>query len=99
MPAIEALAGIRQRFNGGWLNVMYVYIIQSKNNGRIYIGSAKDVNLRLQQHNRGENKSTKAYRPWKLIKLEEYEDKKLALKRERFFKSGKGRIVIKKLLT
>jgi len=78
---------------------MYVYIIQSKKNGRVYIGSTEDINLRLQQHNRGENKSTKAFKPWALVKKEEYQDKALALKRERFLKSGKGRIAIKNFLS
>lgn len=77
---------------------MNVYILRSKKNGRIYIGVAKDVSNRLQQHNRGENISTKAHRPWILIRVEEYSNKLLALRRERFFKSGNGRRVIKNLL-
>ncbi|MFH1360916.1 MAG: GIY-YIG nuclease family protein [Candidatus Omnitrophota bacterium] len=51
---------------------MYVYIIRSKKIGRLYIGTAKNVSVRLQQHNRGENESTKAYRPWELVRKEEY---------------------------
>lgn len=77
---------------------MYVYILRSKKQKRFYIGSTQDVNLRLQQHNRGENRTTKAYRPWILAKAEEYEDKTLALKRERFLKSGIGRRVIENIL-
>ena len=57
------------------LNQMYIYILRSKKNNRLYVGSTEDVRLRLQQHNKGENKSTKAYRPWELAKVEEFEDK------------------------
>ena len=77
---------------------MYVYIIKSKKNGRIYVGSTEDVSLRLEQHNKGDSKSTKSYVPWELIRSEEYSDKTLALKREKFFKSGKGSRALKNLL-
>jgi len=77
---------------------MYVYIIKSKKNNRLYIGSTDDIALRLRQHNMGNVKSTKAYMPWELIKCEEHQDKTIALKREKFFKSGKGRRVLKNLL-
>ena len=80
------------------LDKMYVYILRSKKCNRFYVGSAEDVELRLRQHNRGENKSSKAYRPWVLARKEEYKDKALALKRERFLKSGAGRRVIRNLL-
>ncbi|MDP2939537.1 MAG: GIY-YIG nuclease family protein [Candidatus Omnitrophota bacterium] len=77
---------------------MYVYVIQSKKNNRFYVGLTENVKLRFQQHNRGENRSTKAYRPWELVIKEEYTNKGVALKRERFLKTGKGREVIKNLL-
>lgn len=77
---------------------MFVYIIKSNKNNRFYIGSAENVALRLEQHNKGENKSTKAYRPWSLAKVEEYSNKSLALKRERFLKSGVGRRVVRNLV-
>lgn len=80
-------------------NVMYVYILKSKKNGCSYVGSAKDVNLRLSQHNKGESRSTKSYRPWDLVRIEEYKNDMLAFKREKFLKSGAGRRVIKNLLS
>ena len=78
---------------------MYVYILKSKKNDRVYIGSTENVNVRLEQHNRGDNKSTRAYRPWVLVRKEVYQDKALALKREKFLKSGKGRRVVNNLLS
>lgn len=77
---------------------MYVYILQSKKNNRFYVGTAANIEERLVQHNRGENESTKAYGPWEIVKFEEYKDKRLALKREKFLKSGTGRRVLQHLL-
>jgi len=77
---------------------MNVYILRSEKNGRLYIGVTQDVNLRLEQHNKGENRSTKTYCPWKLVRVEKYKDKLLALKRERFLKTGKGRIAVRNFL-
>jgi putative endonuclease len=79
------------------LREMYVYILRSKKNSRFYTGLAKNVNLRLQQHNRGENKATKGYRPWILVRVEEYKNKTLAMQREKFLKTGRGREVIRNL--
>ncbi|BDX37592.1 hypothetical protein CYCD_09470 [Tenuifilaceae bacterium CYCD] len=47
-----------------------VYAIRSKIDGRIYVGFTQDVQRRLLEHNRGETKSTKGYRPWELIYTE-----------------------------
>ncbi|MCK4905493.1 GIY-YIG nuclease family protein [bacterium] len=76
---------------------MYVYILKSKKDESFYIGSTKNVNERLKQHNKGYNVSTKKKIPWVLIRTEKYNDKSLALKREKFLKSGKGREVLKNL--
>ncbi len=76
----------------------YVYIIESDNSGRKYVGSTNNLERRIHQHNRGENSSTRKGIPYRLIYFESFESKELALKRERFFKTGKGREVFKKLL-
>ncbi|MBI5872967.1 MAG: GIY-YIG nuclease family protein [Candidatus Omnitrophica bacterium] len=76
---------------------MNVYILCSKSNNRFYVGLTEDVAVRLRQHNRGENRSTKAYRPWALVRVEEYPNKSLALKREKFLKTGIGRKVLRNL--
>ena len=43
-----------------------VYILQSKKNGRFYIGSTNDINRRLEQHNKGLVISTKNITPLEL---------------------------------
>ena len=68
-----------------------VYIIKSESHGNRYVGSAKDVEKRVSEHNNGKCRYTKGRRPWKLIAIEEFETRSDAMKREKFLKTGKGR--------
>ena len=76
----------------------YVYIIQSKKDGRLYKGSTSNLKPRLLAHQNGKVKSTQAYRPWKLIYYEVFIDKTDALREELFLKSGKGKSTLKERL-
>jgi len=67
------------------------YVLKSLKDGIRYIGSGKDANIRLKRHNKGDYKFTKGYRPWKLIYIENYNNRADAIRRERFLKSGQGR--------
>ncbi len=77
---------------------MFVYAIQSQINNFIYVGMTGNVNIRLEQHNSGKNKSTKAYRPWKLFYEEYCVDQISARKREKQLKSGYGKEFLKSIL-
>jgi putative endonuclease len=74
---------------------MYIYILKSKLDGSYYVGLTKNIEERISYHNKGYNLSTKAKIPWELIKIEEFKDTSLAIKRERFLKTGRGRSIIK----
>jgi putative endonuclease len=80
------------------MDYFYVYVLRSIDFERNYIGFTKDINIRLKQHNSGKTKSTKPYKPWKLLFFETYSSKNEAIKREKFLKTGKGREYIKKYL-
>ncbi len=67
----------------------YVYDLKSANFDRHYVGFTRNVVRRLRQHNSGKTMSTKPYLPWELIFLEEFDSKEEALKREKFFKTGR----------
>ena len=67
------------------------YVIKSEVDGRLYKGMSANVSKRVKQHNAGENRSTKGFRPWKLVYREEFATRTEALAREKFFKSGAGR--------
>ncbi len=56
-----------------------------------YIGHCKNIPTRLKAHNYGKVKSTKAFKPWRLVYYEEFETRAEAIERERFLKSGIGR--------
>ena len=74
---------------------MYVYILKSQKGNGFYVGVTDNMEERLQYHNRGYNLSTKAKAPWKLVKVENYNNTSLALKREKFLKTGRGREVVR----
>ena len=76
---------------------MIVYILKSGKDGSLYVGLTKDIEKRIIQHNKGQNASTKLRRPWVLIKTEEYSSNLLAIKREKFLKTGDGRRILKNL--
>ena len=75
----------------------FVYAIKSTIRNYIYIGITNDLSRRINQHNKGYNKTTKPYRPFKLIYKEKLSDRKEARIREKFLKSGIGREFLKKL--
>jgi putative endonuclease len=72
----------------------FLYILRSVQRGRYYIGSAEDPEFRLGEHNQGKVDSTRAYRPWEIIYLEEYETRSQAYARERYVKAQKSRVWI-----
>ncbi len=50
----------------------FVYAIKSLVRVYIYVGLTEMVERRIGQHNKGENRSTKAYKPFKLIYTETF---------------------------
>lgn len=75
----------------------HVYILKSKKTNKYYIGCSENVTTRLIAHNRGRVASTKAEKPWELIRLETYPNLKIARKREKQIKKWKSRIAIERL--
>jgi putative endonuclease len=63
----------------------YVYVLYSLTTGRLYTGVSTSPSRRCEEHNgKGKRgaKSTRAGRPWKLVRVEEVRSKSAALKRE-----------------
>lgn len=63
-----------------------VYLLQSKFNNQIYVGSTNDLKRRMKAHNEGKEISTRRYMPWTLIYYESYMTEKLARIREKRLK-------------
>ncbi|WP_375586617.1 GIY-YIG nuclease family protein [Cyclobacterium xiamenense] len=54
---------------------------------RLAVGQTQDLESRLQRHNSGRNKSTKAGIPWVLIHLEKVADRLAAVAKEKQIKN------------
>lgn len=78
--------------------MFYVYVIESKGEGELYIGYTSDLKRRLEEHNRGESQYTKHKRPWKLIYYESCLNQQDAKRREKYFKTSQGRRLLKRRL-
>ena len=79
------------------MNMHFVYILYSQAFDSFYIGYTKQPDVRLEQHNLGLTKSTKAKRPWVMVYKEEFENQIDALKREKFLKAQRNKTFYKKL--
>ena len=75
----------------------FVYAIKSITKNYIYVGMSNNLERRLKEHNNGESKSTKAYKPFVLIFSEQLETRETARKKEKFLKSGIGKEYLKTL--
>lgn len=71
--------------------MFYIYILKSVKNEHYYTGQTKNLENRLALHNSGQVKSTKRYRPWRLVYQEKYLNRNTAVKREKYLKSHTGR--------
>jgi putative endonuclease len=80
------------------LEKFFLYVLQSQKDRRYYVGITKDIEARLDQHNRGAGKSTRSSRPWRLVHTEEYNSRSEAAKREKYIKAQKSRFYIESLI-
>lgn len=78
--------------------MFYNYVLQSIKNGSLYIGYTVDLKKRLGEHNLGLNRSTKTYKPWKLIYYEACLDIEDAKRREHYLKTSQGERLLKRRL-
>lgn len=74
------------------------YVLQSKSTGRLYTGSTSELARRLEQQNTDVSISTKRRGPWELVHREDFATLAEAVRRERYFKIGKGREELKRIL-
>ena len=76
----------------------YLYILQSLKNRSYYIGSTKNVELRLKQHNAGAVKATRHKGPYKLVFQQEFVSIVFASRAEKRVKGWKRRDYIEKMI-
>ncbi|MFZ1279310.1 MAG: GIY-YIG nuclease family protein [Ignavibacteriaceae bacterium] len=75
--------------------MFYVYAIKSNSRNYIYVGLTNNLERRLEEHNSGNNKTTKPYRPFKLIYSESFITRVDARIKEKVLKTGSGKEFLK----
>jgi putative endonuclease len=68
-----------------------VCVLKSLFDGASYVGMAKNVDARLQEHNSGKNRYTKDHLPWIIIYKETHPDWASVRVREKYLKSTAGK--------
>ena len=76
-----------------------VYVLYSEKYNKTYTGFTSNLLERFKSHNEFATKGyTIKFRPWTVIHVEFFKEKKEAIKREKFLKSGQGRSFFKSLI-
>jgi len=78
--------------------MFYNYVLQSRKSNDFYAGYTVNLKKRLKEHNQGLVKSTKQYKPWRLIYYEACLDKDDAKRREHYLKTSQGKRLLKRRL-
>ena len=71
--------------------MFYIYVLQSTKTGRRYVGSCDNLDERIRRHNLGHSKATRHGIPWTLMHSESFSSRAEATRKERFYKTGRGR--------
>jgi putative endonuclease len=78
--------------------MFYVYVLISLKDNKFYIGFTNNLQRRLKEHNSGKNISTKSRLPLSLIYYESHLSKGDAERREKYFKTTKGKSTLRQML-
>jgi len=79
--------------------MFYVYLLECQQDKSWYIGYTSDLKRRISDHQNGYGcRTTYLKNNWKLIYYEAYIEKRDAIGREKFLKSGSGRKYLNKQL-
>jgi putative endonuclease len=76
----------------------YVYVLRSLKDNKLYTGYTADLRKRFKEHQEGMVTSTKLRTPFELIFYEAYKNKYDAIRREKYFKTSKGKNTLTQML-
>ncbi|MBI2589130.1 GIY-YIG nuclease family protein [Candidatus Saccharibacteria bacterium] len=76
----------------------YVYVLLSIQDSKFYIGSTNDLNRRIAEHSQGKNTSTAKRLPVELVYFEGHLSKLDAIRRERYYKTTKGKVTLRQII-
>ncbi|MBM4161587.1 MAG: GIY-YIG nuclease family protein [Ignavibacteria bacterium] len=74
----------------------FLYLLYSPSFDRTYVGQSDSVDARVKLHNSGKVRSTKAYRPWVLVYVEEYATRAEPVARGKWNKGRQGRGLLRR---
>lgn len=77
----------------------YVYVLLSEKDNLFYTGYTSNLNNRISLHNSGKVESTKYRQPLRLIYWEGSLNQQDATRREKYLKSGNGKIYLRNRLS
>ncbi len=75
-----------------------VYILYNKKDDKFYIGFTSDLKRRLSEHKAKKNHTTLRYSDFELVLSEDFKNKQDASRREKYFKTTKGRKALRLML-
>lgn len=78
--------------------MFFVYVLKDKHHNDLYTGFTNDLLRRFDEHKSGQVQSTKRYQNLQVIYYEVCIDRRDAFAREKFLKSGAGKLFLKKRL-
>jgi putative endonuclease len=76
----------------------YTYVLQSRRDGKFYVGYTRDLKQRLEQHMKGRVGSTRKIVPLQLIHYEACLGKDDAIRREKYLKTYHGKMFLRNRL-
>ena len=75
----------------------FVYVLTSLEFNYLYVGITKEIDNRFIRHNTGRERTTRFYKPFKLLFIISTENRPEARLLEIYFKSGVGKEFLKNL--
>jgi len=78
--------------------MQYVYILKSKKDGSLYVGSTENIKRRFAEHNKGQSNYSKIKAPYALKWFCAFPSKQQALIFEKYLKHGSGHAFTQKHL-
>ena len=78
--------------------MFYTYVVRSKKDGKLYTGATNDLRKRFSLHQHNQVPSTKGRGPFELMYYKACLDSHDAFAREKYLKSGRGKLYLKKRL-
>jgi len=93
-PTLSAI--LRQRLRWQAILMWYVYVLSSKSDGTLYVGSTNDLKRRLEEHRQGRCESTRLRGPMELEAYVAVKEETTARNLEKYFKTGSGIATLRK---